>query len=82
VFYISTAIGIAFIKPAWYHHLDKIMKLYVGLFLVIRFNPFRGDVKFTDLDRQISFNAGVFVLSMLLVNTILTSYIPIPLPKV
>ena len=74
VFYISAVIGIAFIKPAWYHHLDIFMKLYVGLFLVARFNPFRAHIQFTELDRQISFNAGVFVLSMLVVNTIFGNY--------
>jgi hypothetical protein len=76
VFYISAIIGVAIINPEWYHHLDNIMKLYVGLFLFIRFNPFRGDIKFTKLDREISFNAGVFILSMLLVNSAFASYIP------
>ena len=76
VFYISAIIGVAIINPSWYHHLDNIMKLYVGLFLFIRFNPFRGDIKFTKLDREISFNAGVFILSMLLVNSAFASYIP------
>lgn len=75
VFYISAVIGVALIKPAWYRHLDIFMKLYVGLFLVARFNPFRTNVQFTELDRQISFNAGVFVLSMLAVNTIFGNYI-------
>ena len=75
VFYIGAIIGIAVINPAWYRHLDIFMKLYVGLFLVARFNPFRGHIQFTELDRQISFNAGVFVLSMLAVNTIFTNYI-------
>jgi ABC-type lipoprotein release transport system permease subunit len=76
VFYISAIIGIAIINPSLYHHLDIIMKLYVGLFLFIRFNPFRGEIKFTKLDREISFNAGVFILSMLLVNSAFASYIP------
>jgi hypothetical protein len=76
VFYITGIIGVAIINPEWYHHLDNIMKLYVGLFLFIRFNPFRDNVKFTKLDREISFHAGAFILSMLLVNSAFASYIP------
>jgi hypothetical protein len=75
LFYISAVIGVAVVNPTWYRHLDIFMKLYVGLFLVVRFNPFRTNVQFTELDRQISFNAGVFVLSMLVVNTIFGNYI-------
>lgn len=76
IFYIGAIIGVAFINPKWYHILDNIMKLYIGLFLFIRFNPFRGDVKFTELDRKISYHAGVFILSMLIVNSTFASYIP------
>ena len=76
IFYIGAIIGVAVIHPEWYRTLDNIMKLYVGLFLFIRFNPFRGDVKFTKLDREISFHAGVFILSMLLVNSAFASYFP------
>jgi hypothetical protein len=76
IFYIGAIIGVAFINPKWYRMLDNIMKLYVGLFLFIRFNPFRDDVKFTKLDREISFHAGAFILSMLLVNSAFASYIP------
>lgn len=75
IFYISAVIGVAFINPTWYRHLDIFMKLYVGLFLVARFNPFRTNVQFTELDRQIGFNAGVFILSMFAVNTIFVNYI-------
>jgi hypothetical protein len=75
IFYISAVIGVAIINPSWYHYLDTFMKLYVGLFLVARFNPFRSNIQFTELDRQISFNAGIFILSMFAVNTIFASYI-------
>lgn len=76
IFYIGAVIGVAIINPAWYRHLDMFMKLYIGLFLVVRFNPFRSNIHFTELDRQISFNAGIFVLSMFLINSIFTSYMP------
>jgi hypothetical protein len=76
IFYIGAIIGVAIINPKWYRMLDNIMKLYVGLFLFIRFNPFRSDVKFTKLDREISFHAGAFILSMLIVNSAFASYIP------
>jgi len=68
-FYISTAIGIGFINPEWYSHLDIFMKIYIGVFLMYRFNPFRTNIQFTDLDRMISFSAGVFIFSMFFINT-------------
>jgi hypothetical protein len=76
IFYIGAIIGVAFIKPEWYHTLDYIVKLYIGFFLVYRFNPFRGRVKFTELDRAISFHAGIFILSIMVVNGIFASYVP------
>ena len=76
IFYISAVIGVAFINPSWYRMLDYIVKIYVGFFLVYRFNPFRSNVKFTELDRQISFHAGVFILSIVVVNGIFASYVP------
>jgi hypothetical protein len=76
IFYISAVIGVAFINPSWYRMLDYIVKIYVGFFLVYRFNPFRSHVKFTELDRQISFHAGVFILSIVVVNGIFASYVP------
>lgn len=51
--------------------INSIFRLYVCLFLIIRFNPLRQHYSFSALDRKISFNAGVFLLT----TTVLNSYV-------
>ena len=71
VFYISTVIlGMTIISGEWFYRLDYFVKLYVGLFLIIRYNPFV-KTKFTTLDRKLSFHAGVFITMTLLVKTLM-----------
>ena len=47
------------------------LRIYVCLFLMWRFNPFRKIDTFTHLDRKIAFNAGIIILT----TTILNKYI-------
>lgn len=55
--------------PKYLGILDKVFKTYIALFLVIRFNPLR-KIEFTDLDRRVSFSAGLFILTTFVVNLI------------
>ena len=63
IIYLSTALGIAIISPTYIDTLDYWVRFYIALFLLIRFNPFVGKIHFTDLDRKIAFNAGLFLLT-------------------
>jgi hypothetical protein len=71
--YIILALGISGSAPEYLQTLDYYMKLYVSLFLIIRFNPFTR-VKFTRLDAKIAFSAGLFVLATTTINTILKHF--------
>jgi hypothetical protein len=42
--------------------LDTYMKIYVSIFLIIRFNPFTKN-EFNDLDRRFAFTSGMFILT-------------------
>ena len=55
--------------PKYLGILDKVFKTYIALFLVIRFNPLR-KVQFTDLDRKVSFSAGLFILTTFVLNLV------------
>jgi len=60
---ISLFFGIANIK-----YLDEAtyyIRLYICLFLILRFNPFLplGGKKFTDLDAKISYSAAIAILT-------------------
>ena len=75
IIYLSTALGIAIISPTYIDTLDYWVRFYIALFLLIRFNPFVGKIHFTDLDRKIAFNAGLFLLTTIGVKQILQNYI-------
>lgn len=73
--YFLIALGLSATAPKYLSFLDYYVKIYVSLFLILRFNPFR-HVKFTSLDKKIAYNAGLFVLfATTSVNQILISYL-------
>ena len=72
--YIAIALGLSANAPQYLDDLQYYVKIYVSVFLIYRFNPFRR-VHFTGLDAKIAFSAGVFLLTTTAINTILTSYI-------
>lgn len=72
--YIIVALGISSSAPVYLETLVYYTKLYVSLFLIFRFNPFR-ITKFTPLDAKIAFNAGMFLLFATSVNGIIGFYL-------
>lgn len=56
--------------PYYLDLLNTILKIYISLFLMWRFNDLR-DVKFTRLDKKIVFNAAVY----LFMSTVLMQFI-------
>jgi hypothetical protein len=71
--YILFAIGFFTTAPQYLNKLDYYVKIYVSLFLLWRFNPFR-KIQFTELDRKISFSAGIFLLTTTTINEIIIRY--------
>ncbi len=74
ILYIIIALGLSANAPEYLDDLQNFIKLYVSLFLIYRFNPFRR-VKFTGLDAKIAFSAGVFLLATTAINNILHNYL-------
>ena len=74
ILYILISFGISANAPELLNDLQLYMKLYISLFLIYRFMPFR-QVQFTDLDAKIAFNAGWFLFATTVVNTVLIKYI-------
>lgn len=72
--YILFAVGIFKSAPQYLETLDYYVKIYISLFLLWRFNPFR-TINFTELDRKISFSAGLFLFTTSAINQILTKYL-------
>jgi hypothetical protein len=72
--YLIIALGLSSKAPEYLNGLQYYTKLYVGLFLLWRFNPFR-HVRFTELDGKIAFSAGVFLLTTTVVENIIHYYL-------
>ena len=72
--YFASIIGAFSVDPKFMDTIDFYAKLYICLFLLIRFNPIRKKIKFTELDRKISFSAGVFLLTTVIINGLVTRY--------
>jgi hypothetical protein len=72
--YILIVLGLSTNAPQYLDDLQYYVKIYVSLFLIYRFNPFRR-VKFTQLDAKIAFSAGLFLFTTTAINQILVSYL-------
>jgi len=74
ILYIIIALGLSVNAPEYLDTLQYYVKIYICLFLMYRFNPFR-HVKFNKLDSKIAFSAGIFLFTTTYVNVILQSYL-------
>jgi hypothetical protein len=72
--YIIIALGLSANAPQYLDILQYSVKIYVSLFLVYRFNPFR-KVRFNSLDAKIAFSAGMFLLATTAIDQMLKSYL-------
>ena len=75
--YIITALvitGISNNAEFYLEQLNYYVKIYISLYLILRFNRFRR-VKFTDLDRMVVFSSGMFLFSTTIFHTIIMNYL-------
>ena len=72
--YFLILFGITATAPEYLDDLNYYIKIYVSLFLIYRFNPFR-TVKYTELDVKITFAAGIFLLFTTTIGSLIKSYI-------
>jgi hypothetical protein len=65
---LVTLFGFSQKAPEYLSTIDYYLKIYICLFLILRFNPFRSKIQFTNLDAKISFNAGLLILASTALN--------------
>jgi hypothetical protein len=71
---ILSYLGLSKYNPAFLDDINNYIRIYICLFLLWRFNPFRQVTKFTNLDRKIAFSAGLFILTTTVLNNYLNSF--------
>ena len=72
--YFIVLFGLSTQAPTYLSYLEVFIKIYVSLFLIIRFNPFT-NTKFTNLDRRIAFSAGLFIFSTSIISELIINYL-------
>jgi hypothetical protein len=60
-------LGLSTSASSYLYTIEYYMRIYICLFLIWRFNPFR-KIEFTELDRKIVFSAGLFILTTTALN--------------
>lgn len=68
LFLFLSLLGVSFISPQIFVEVNNYVRIYICLFLMWRFNPLRSQHEFTNLDRKITFSAGLFILSTTALN--------------
>lgn len=71
--YFSALFGIYSFAPKYSSILDLITRLYISLFLIMRFNPLVKE-KYTKFDKNIVFSAGLFLFITTSITSIVKSY--------
>jgi hypothetical protein len=71
---ILSSLGLSQFAPKFLDDMDYYVRIYICLFLLWRFNPFRHLDKFTNLDRKIAFSAGLFILTTTALNDYLGKF--------
>jgi len=75
-FFLATSYALIFVSylgfynsaPEYLSKMNYYFNIYLCLFLLWRFNPFRKLDTFTELDRKIAFSAGVFIMTTTALN--------------
>ena len=72
IIFILLFLGIIQKEPTYVSQVIFVFKVFISLYLMYRFNDFRKNVKFTELDRKVCFLAGSYLLLFSLADLIHT----------
>jgi len=78
ILFAITLTGVLYIDPLYLSTLRTIIKYYVCIVLLLRFNPFvKSSNKASDIEfnRRIAFSAGIFLLFTTTATSIMESYL-------
>lgn len=62
VIFVLLFLGFLQKEPTYFLEATFFFKIFIALYLIIRFNQFRKHIKFTELDRKVCFLAGFYLL--------------------
>ena len=77
ILYFITLIGVSIVNPKYFTLLQDILKYFVILFLLIKFNPFQKNIVFKEFDREVVFSSALFLLATSSITMIVKNYFQI-----
>jgi len=72
--YALILLGISTSAPKYLKELQGFLKLYVSLFLIWRFNPYR-TAQMTPFDKRVVFSSAMFLLTTTTITQLVLSFI-------
>jgi len=78
VLYVVALLGVWTVAPTYLHRLNTLLKYFIIVFLLVRFNPLTKDATFTAFDRTIVFSAAFFLLASTAVTSLITNALHLP----
>ena len=70
ILFILLFLGIIQKEPTYFTEIIFIFKVFISVYLMVRFNEFKTNVKFTVLDRKVCFLAGGYLFLFALADLI------------
>jgi hypothetical protein len=80
ILFVIYAVGFSKDAKTYLDRINAVVKIYISLFLIWRFNPFR-TIIITQLDKKIIFTGGVFLFSTTIIHNILLKYLDSTIKK-
>jgi hypothetical protein len=62
IIFVLLFLGFLQKEPTYFIEATFIFKVFISLYLIYRFNDFRKNIKFTELDRKVCLLAGIYLL--------------------
>jgi hypothetical protein len=76
--YAVALLGVWTVAPTYLHTLNTVLKYFIIVFLLVRFNPWTNHAPFTVFDRTIVFSAAFFLLASTAVTSLITNALHLP----
>uniref|UniRef100_A0A6C0I4Y8 Uncharacterized protein n=1 Tax=viral metagenome TaxID=1070528 RepID=A0A6C0I4Y8_9ZZZZ len=76
--YAVALLGIATVAPAYLETLNEVLKYFIIVFLLVRFNPWIKPEPFTAFDRTIVFSSAFFLLASTAITSLVLNALHLP----
>ena len=71
--YALSLVGVSLVAPLYLTYFSSLVKIYISLFLIYKFNPFKKKITCNDYDKSLIFNSAIFLLLTTTIGDLLKS---------